>query len=238
AQALYKYHPTYYFLIDRDYHHDDAYIDKCWNNFPDPDTHNLLIWKYKEIENYFLEPDYLGSSEYRNVDKHVLEDKIKQCCRNRLYLDAANHVIISIREELKSTWIEKFKESDDFISSVTAIKKLKEIYEFAAFTNCVISKTDLNEMERRFNNTLQEMTGGIESLEFGVGNWLKMITGKKVLSQVINSNCFEVKDRENNLLQGKDKFDRVIKSLLKKNTDNQPDDFKELKKIIMERVLK
>ena len=36
AEAFYKYHPKYYFLIDRD-HYDDKYVEKCWNNFPDPD---------------------------------------------------------------------------------------------------------------------------------------------------------------------------------------------------------
>ena len=32
AEALQPYHPTYYFLIDRD-QYDDSFIDKCWNNF-------------------------------------------------------------------------------------------------------------------------------------------------------------------------------------------------------------
>jgi hypothetical protein len=42
ARALYPYHPDYYFLIDRD-HHSDEFVESCWNNFPDENTHNLLF---------------------------------------------------------------------------------------------------------------------------------------------------------------------------------------------------
>lgn len=42
AQALHLFHPTYYFLIDRD-HHSDADVQRSWDRFPDPATHNLLI---------------------------------------------------------------------------------------------------------------------------------------------------------------------------------------------------
>ncbi len=61
AEALFSCHPTYYFLIDRD-HYADEYVDRCWNSFPDPEKHNLLVWRRREIENYFLEPEYLGKS--------------------------------------------------------------------------------------------------------------------------------------------------------------------------------
>lgn len=125
AEALYPFHPTYYFLIDRDHHHDDDFINQCWHNFPDPETHNLLIWKYREIENYFLDPDYLMCSDFVKVSKKVLENKIKQFCQERLYLDAANHVIVSIREKLKQTWIQKFTNPSDFKSREQAIGNLR-----------------------------------------------------------------------------------------------------------------
>jgi len=70
AEALHPFHPTYYFLIDRDYHHNDDFVGRCWDNFPDPATHNLLVWRYREIENYFLEPDYLAYSDF--LDSQML----------------------------------------------------------------------------------------------------------------------------------------------------------------------
>ncbi len=50
AEALYRQHPDYYFLIDRDHYYDD-FVEKCWRNFPDPDTNNLLVWRKRELEN-------------------------------------------------------------------------------------------------------------------------------------------------------------------------------------------
>lgn len=74
AEALYTHHPTYYFLIDRD-HHDEKIVDEYWSTFPDPEKCNLLIWRRREIENYFLDPEYLGRSEYCRVDQGTLEKK-------------------------------------------------------------------------------------------------------------------------------------------------------------------
>ncbi len=65
AESLYKTHPKYYFLIDRD-HYDDEMVEKYWAGFPSADTPNLLIWRKKEIENYFLDPTYLEQSSYFN----------------------------------------------------------------------------------------------------------------------------------------------------------------------------
>ena len=111
AEALHPFHPTYYFLIDRDHHHDDNIVNNYWENFPDPETHNLLIWKYREIENYFLDPDYLVYSDFRVVSRGTLEDKIKMFCQQRLFLDVAN----LLRKEID-------KQPDDF-------RKLKALIE-------------------------------------------------------------------------------------------------------------
>lgn len=236
AQALHPSHPTYYFLIDRDHHHNDDEVTKCWKNFPDPNTHNLLIWKYYEIENYFLDPDYLGNSDYLKVSKKVLKNKIIQSCQERLYIDAANHVIVSIREELKKQWINKFSNPYDFLTPEQAIKNLQELPEFGIFKNDVFSKIDLKEVEQRFNNTLHIMTNGITPLMYGNGKWLEMIQGKKVLSQVIQSNCFKVVTSAGEIVDGQKKVDYVVKNLLKKEDSIQPEDFLELKRLINNRL--
>jgi hypothetical protein len=235
AEALHPFHPNYYFLVDRD-HYDDDFINRCWNNFPDPGTHNLLTWKYREIENYFLEPDYLALSDFLVVSKEALARKIKQSCQERLYLDAVNHVIVSIREELKQNWIQKFKNPSDFKTREQAIGRLQSANEFQTFQNNVAARVDFEEVKRRFNDILNIMTGGVEFLEFGIGKWLQMIQGKRVLARVVHSGCFKVVDREGNLLQGQEKINQVVKNLLKKDTAKQPDDFQELKRLIKERL--
>ena len=235
AEALHPFHPTYYFLIDRDHHHDDDIVNDYWENFPDPDTHNLLIWKYREIENYFLEPDYLVYSDFLEVSRSSLEDKIRMFCQQRLYLDAANHVIVSIREKLKRNWIQKFTNPADFGSRDQALVNLHNADAFATFKNEVADAIDPNEIKRQFDEILNVMTDGAEQLEFGQGKWLEMTQGKKVFSQVINSNCFRVVDLDGNLLQGKDKINQVAKNLLRKEIAKQPEDFQKLKTLIEDR---
>lgn len=235
AEALYPHHPSYYFLIDRD-HQDDAFIQRCWTNFPDPDTHNLLVWKRREIENYFLEPDYLFNSKYCQVSKEELERKVLEFSKSRLFLDAANHVVIAIREELKRNWIQKFSNPDDFSSKETALAKLKAASEFGQHASNVSQKVSVDELENRFNQCLELMTGGQSEISFGTGLWLSMIQGKKVLSQIINSGCFRVLATDGTQLSGKEKLNAVIKDLLKKDESILPSDFNELKQLIQTRL--
>ena len=236
AEALHPFHPTYYFLIDRDHYHDDDIVNDYWGNFPDPETHNLLIWKYREIENYFLEPDYLVYSDFLEVSKSALEDKIKTFCQQRLYLDVANYVIVSIREGLKRNWIQIFTDPADFNTRDQALVELHNADAFETFKSDVAVAIDQDDIERRFDDILNIMTNGFEQLEFGKGKWLEMTQGKKVFSQVINSNCFRVVDLEGNLLQCKDKINQVAKNLLRKEIEKQPDDFRKLKTLVEDRL--
>ena len=235
AEALYTHHPTYYFLIDRDHQNDD-FIERCWRNFPDPDTHNLLIWRWREIENYFLVPDYLCQSRYCQVSQGELEQKILQFANERLFLDVANQVITSIREELKRTWIEHFSNPAQFSSKEEALEKLKDANEFDQHRTDVTQKVSVNEIELRFHDYLNGMTGAQSQLVLGHGNWLEMIKGKKVLAKVVNSGDVNVPTTDRKALQGRAKLNEVVKDLLRKDESIQPNDFVILKQLINERI--
>ena len=233
AEALHPHHPKYYFLIDRD-HYDNDFINHCWDNFPDSNTHNLLIWRRREIENYFLEPDYLVQSQYCRVEEDNLERQILQFAKKRLFLDVANLVVISIREDLKTTWIKPFSNPDEFSTKDAALEKLKRTNEFEQHRSNVENKVSGEEVECRFCKCLEEMTQGQEQLAFGQGDWLDMMRGKRVLAQVINSGSFQVKTSDGTPLQGREKINEVVKDLLRK--DEQPADFMELKRLITKRI--
>ena len=232
AEALHSHHPTYYFLIDRDHHKID-FINYCWDNFPDSDTHNLLIWRRREIENYFLEPDYLVQSQYCRVEKDDLKQQILKFANKRLFLDAANHVIISIREGLKRNWIKTFSNPKEFSSKEIALEKLKRTNKFEQHRTNVANKVSTEEVERRFYECLKLMTNGQEQLAYGQGDWLDMVQGKSVFTQVINSGSFHV-TADRTVLQGREKLNEVVKDLLGK--DEQPADFVELKRLITRRI--
>ena len=235
AQALSKYHPTYYFLIDRD-HHDDQAVESCWANFPDPNTHNLLIWRKREIENYFLDPTFLFHSKFVCVSQQLLNDTILQDATRRLFLEVTNAVIVSIREEFKRSWIVAFTNPDDFSTFDRALSKLRATTEFQEFRNTVTATVADAEIVNRFNLFYAEMTGGKQKLEFGSGNWLERMQGKKILGQVVNSNCFQVRDSRNNHLAGREKLNEVVKDLLQKDDANLPTDFTQLKRLIDQRI--
>lgn len=235
AEALHQHHPTYYFLIDRD-HHDDAFVDRCWNRFPRPDTHNLLVWRRREIENYFLDPDYLEHSRYCLVDKTELARRILEFARGRIFLDTANRVVISIREELKRNWIEKFSDPLEFPTKAAALKKLKATRKFRERRAGVDFKLSPEEVERRFTELLKRMTGGKDPIEFDSGEWIQFIQGKKVLAQLVNSQCFQVKTTDGNTLSGREKLNEIVKDLLQNRDAQQPPDFVGLRDKINKRI--
>lgn len=237
ATALHPHHPDYYFLIDRDPHHSDEDVEKYWSNFPDPASHNLLIWRRREIENYFIEPTYLKHSHFCRTDEAGLIQKLIQAANQRLYLDAANQVIVAIRETQKREWIRLFKDPTEFRSAEFALEKLKSRPEFSQRLSNVESSVAPAELERLFNKILRRMTGDQDELTIGHGKWVDMIQGKAVLAHIVNSACFEVKTNAGELLQGRDKTREIVKDLLRQgSTIQQPRDFLDLKTIVLKRI--
>lgn len=130
AQALYPSHHDYYFLIDRD-HHDDKTVASYWRDFPDENTHNLLIWHRREIENYFLIPEYLARSPYLICSPEELRQCIRETASKRVFFDIVNIVILKLKKELNKDWIKLFdaKEATEFGSIDTALAKLDDTYK-------------------------------------------------------------------------------------------------------------
>ena len=233
AESLYAFNSTYYFLIDRD-HHDDAFVEKCWKNFPDPNTSNLLVWRKKEMENYFLDPDYISQSQYC-VKKDDITQKVLRIANERIFFDVVNRVVIEVRELFKENWIQISDQPSKFSSRENALNELLSMSEFNEYHSKVEKGVSKTELELLFNNFLEEMSGGKEKLEFGHGNWIDRMSGKKILTQLVDSNCFIVTDSSNVSLNGKEKLQEVIKDLLR-NAKKQPDDFIELKRLIIDRI--
>lgn len=236
AEALHLHHPTYYFIIDRDYHYSNDDIQKYWEEFPNLKTNNLLIWRRREVENYFLEPDFLIESKYCKIGKEELQEKICIHSQQRLFLDVANYVVITIREELKTNWIKKFSNPDEFPTREIALEKLKSAEELIQRPTVIKNQVSFDNIEEKFNNYLNLMTGGQSKIGFDKGEWLSMIQGKQVLKQVINSNCFHIPANEGVSLSGKDKLNAVAKDLLNKNDSILPEDFITLRQLISKRI--
>ena len=235
AQALAVHHPRYYFLIDRD-HHDDAYVERCWENFPDPGTDNLLVWRRREIENYFLDPLFLLESEYCESTQERLTENLMEIAQERLFLDVVNYVISSVREEQKSTWIRHFSNPADFASKEEAVQRLTSLGEFAVRSKAVSTMLSESMLRERFEAGLELMAGDGEELIYGRGRWVEMVRGKKILAKMVNSNDFEVRDAEGRRVTGKEKAYEILRDLAVKDVPSRPSDLVELQRLIHRRV--
>lgn len=234
AEALYTSHPDYYFLIDRD-HHSDDFVERCWQRFPDPETANLLVWRRRELENYFILPEYIAKCAWLAVTRDQLEATILRCCKRRLYMDAANLVIVGLREELKQNWIQTFDRVEDFPNKKDALHKLRSIAEFRNHSGRVQALLNNTEVLSRFDKVVEELTGGRTPLTYGKGSWLHRLRGKGIFPEVVNT-CFSVRDARGRLLQGEQARKQVARSLLQLPLEEQPEDFQQLHRLVDSRL--
>ena len=236
-QALARHHPRYYFLIDRD-HYDDDFVETSWQDFPDPAKGNLLVWRRREIENYFLDPSFLVQSKYCQFSEEKLKTTLEELAKKRVFLDVANFVISSIREDQTSRWTRHFTNPEDFPSKEKAIERVSEkaLAEQSGEDLTVMLLRD--KITNQFEKRLKSMTGDKENLTYGTGQWVAMIRGKKVLPQLLNSGGFQVTDASGQPLTGKEMQKEIVKDLIKNNVNSLPEDLVKLPKLIQERVEK
>lgn len=230
AEALHRHHSNYYFLIDRD-HQSSESVELSWSNFPDPDKNNLLIWRKKEIENYFLDPDYIVLSQYLKKTRFSLPEKILRLFQERLFLDCANHVISLIRENQKQKWIEFFADPSHFRTKQESIEKLLSQPKFNEKIERVSKECSGSFIQELFEKQILEFSGNTDGkLSYGSGIWANLLNGKEVFSQLINT-CFKVLDRNSQDLPPKEKQVEIMKDLVRHPLDKQPADFQLLYKL-------
>ncbi len=234
AKAMVYQHPSYYFLIDRD-GRSDEFVARSWDSFPDTSTYNLLIWRKRELENYFLDPNYLIQSQFLVKSADELQSKLLKQAGFRLYLDAANLVLLEIRDGLMSPAEATFRKPEDFKDRSEALQKLRScqgLTDKAARTAALIQPSDL---ERRFDAWLSRMTGGYSTLEHGRGEWLDLMSGKELFHSIANE-AFQVKGSEGILLSGRKKHSAIARKLLSMDLEKQPGDFQKLIGLLKQRV--
>ncbi|MBX9720873.1 MAG: hypothetical protein K2X81_05735, partial [Candidatus Obscuribacterales bacterium] len=216
------------FLIDRD-HCTDAEVERSWTDFPDPDKHNLLIWKKRQLENYFLDPGYLSKSEFLKTTREQLNASLLKHAANRIYLDLANLTITQIREFQKEKWIAQFSNPAEFESAAIALKKVKECPEIRSRARIIADH--LATVETIFQKFQQKLIDGAVKPVFGKGEWLNLMDGKALYCTIVNE-CFKVTDADGKELKGKDAQKTLALDLLQKGLTEQPKDFQDLHKMV------
>jgi hypothetical protein len=234
AQALIKEYPSYYFLIDRDDQNQEN-IDKSWQDFPNPDKYNMLIWHKRELENYFIDPGYINQSIYLKPGIDI-QNSILDECNLRLFLDAANLTLYSISRELRRPLpIPHFKNPAEFKDKDAGILKLDGLSAMSEKQASVATVLEQDTVKNRYSEFIEELSGGIIPLRYDLGSWLERMSGKEIF-RVLANQCFEVKDLEGNLVKGKEQNKIIAKELVKLPIQEQPQDFQNLVKLLHNKV--
>jgi hypothetical protein len=232
AKAMHGNHQSYYFLVDRDAFDDDT-VERSWANFPDPTQNNLLIWRRKEIENYFIDPDFVTKSEFFQGERNEYIKQLQQEATRRVYFDAVNRVIVEVREQVKASWIDCLRYHDtDFQNADGAQARLLACQEFATKVQTDGQLLHENNLQTLFQTQIQEMLGGMESCVYGTGRWLELMCGKELFHALIGTRFFKVEGRNGRQLSGRDKRIGLIKSLVRLPDPDLPADFVQLKQLI------
>jgi hypothetical protein len=234
AQALIRHQPSYYFLVDRD-DQDQASVERSWSDFPNPDTHNIIIWRKRELENYFIDPDYLKSSRYLNVTDSQLRQRILDECNRRLFLNAANLTLLALHREIRSPFAPHFGNPEEFQSQSDGEKRLHELAALNKKATSVVNMLSKGEISHLYSIFVGELNGGAIPLEYGVGTWLDRMSGKEVF-RTIAGTCFQVKAANGRILQGKIQNNEIAKGLLALPINQQPRDLQELVDLLRARV--
>lgn len=232
AQALHPAFPNYYFLVDRDRLDDDE-VETLWKKFPMTDTPNLLAWRKKEVESYFLDPEYVVQSKYfaKGKSEADVQRFLVRCARPYVFMEAANRVIISIREQLKKKWVEKFSDKTEFPDAKSALKKLLSVPEFASQLNKVRALIDAENLTLKFQSELRRLLGEGDALTWGQGRWLDLMPAKAMMRSLLASPLFKVVGRDKKPLSGIDKIGVIVKELLTPDK-RLPLDFLELERLM------
>lgn len=234
AKAMVWKHPTYYFLADRD-GHDAGYVENGWSNFPRPDTYNLLHWRKRELENYFIDPDYLIKCRWLVKTSDEVRSIILSESNRRLFIEAANLVLLKIRAGVltpPTTW---FKQVEKFSSRADALAELQNAAGLSDRSAVLVNLLDVANRQRLLDEVLDDLTGGKAELEYGSGTWLNLLSGKQIF-RTIACTVFDVRNASNNRIQGQEQNNEVAKNLLKMPLGDQPDDFQQLVQLLKVKV--
>lgn len=233
ARALQQSHAHYYFVVDRD-HHTHQEVEASWRNFLDPAQRNLLIWRRRELENYFIEPQWMARSRFLRPGwtPERLAVRIQQLAAKRIYLDCANLVIARVREDQKASWVRLFHAQDlPQLDSADAARE--KLCELPAWTKRQVRLGEVmgtQQLAIAFDEQLAELLGGAAHPQYGCGNWLHMVAGKELFETIANE-AFQVVKGNRDSLQGKEARNLLARERVNDAT-HRPSDFDELAELL------
>ncbi len=196
----------------------------------------VLLWRRKELENYFIDPAFVVHSPFFDGNQQDLNSFLEREATKRVFLDAANYAVIKARDLCRMNWITIARETEAYQNREAAINKLLSRPEFERKLQADQELLSKEKLVHLFETRLQDMIAGQERCAMGQGRWLQLISGKKIMKSLFSLSMFNVTDRSGRSLQGTVKELQIAKSLMKLDEERLPDDFVELRRIVKQRI--
>lgn len=218
AKAFRNIEPGYYFLIDRDHLSDDM-VEDAWTKFLAGDS-NVVYWRRKEIENYFLEPALLAQSGRikAGCDESALQESILVFADSHKYFFAANRAYSRAKAKFYNNGLQDcIPYNDNYIDDEQAVLQALKNINFNEPLDNIRAATEWANIYKLYKEELVKYAGteDVATLEWERGEWRNLMPGKRILNLLIcNSDCFqpgaEVKDVIHDLVRAAVKAQRPI----------------------------
>jgi len=113
-----------FFLIDRDHY---PYCASVPTKLETKDQ--LITWSKRELENYFLDADFLTQlpKNILNAAKDEIEERTLEICQKRFFCDVADYVMKSLRMEMRIVWDHLGSDANKCLTREVALKALLRV---------------------------------------------------------------------------------------------------------------
>lgn len=202
AEAFRDNKPGYYFLIDRD-HLSDEMVEDAWRKFLAGNS-NVVYWRRKEIENYFLEPALLAQSSKikAGCNESTIQKSILGFADSHKYFFAANRAYSRAKAKFYNNGLQDcIPYNNEYIDAEQAVLQALKDINFNETLDNIRAATEWANIYRIYKEEIVKYAGTEDAanLEWGRGEWRNLMPGKRILNLLIcNSGCFqsgvEVKD--------------------------------------------
>lgn len=232
AEKFSDLHKNIYFVIDRDYR--SAYrVQKIWQKFENGG--NIVAWRRREIENYFIDAKFLSKSNYLKKDKKEnLKSLIIAEAKKRIFLDAANFAFSEIKYGTKILGLKNNFTLKNFKTEKSAEEELKK-FDFDHVKSHAGDFLTTKELVEKFKEKLNSISEDPENMQYEDRNWMELMRGKGILRGVAVSDYFDFKDLEPKLEKGQQEI-AIIKEILENNVDSIPNDILKVKEMIIKKM--
>ncbi len=200
AEALKRVNPDNFFIIDRDYVCDDE-VEKSWLEFESGES-NILLWRRKEIENYFLDTELLSKLDYcKKTSKESIDQLIKSHVKKWKFITIGNYVLQEHNERIRSKACAKNMSLpvDQSIKKADALaSRIAGEWQDVALDELMKELTSKEKIMCLVEQYSNEIFESAKKDKIGEDQWRKAVKGKEIVVEILGEKHFGFPQKSKN----------------------------------------